>query len=271
MPTRPWWPHASCCATRPTRTFAPAAGCGARHPVGHGPDARLHRGRDGLSGKAPGAVQGRMTMRTHYTFRHTPARRSPRPGPQSGRTMFAAIPPRKETMGMELVSCEPGRAVLRMTVRERHLNGHKICHGGFIFTLADSTFAFACNSHNKNARWRPAAASNFSSPASWATCSPARAWSRRSVWSPWHLRHESHQPARRGRGPVPWQERGSIQGNVIPRRPHETVSPGADREGQHRRVARLQLKRLKATLRHAYANSPVYRAKFDAAGVHPDD
>ena len=33
----------------------------------------------------------------------------------------------------------------------------------------------------------------------------------------------------------------------------------------------LQLKRLKATLRHAYDNSPVYRAKFDAAGVHPDD
>ena len=33
----------------------------------------------------------------------------------------------------------------------------------------------------------------------------------------------------------------------------------------------LQLQRLKATLHHAYANSPVYRAKFDAAGVHPDD
>ena len=33
----------------------------------------------------------------------------------------------------------------------------------------------------------------------------------------------------------------------------------------------LQLKRLRATLQHAYANSPVYRAKFDAAGVHPDD
>ena len=55
----------------------------------------------------------------------------------------------KDTMGMELVSCEPGRAVLRMPVRELHLNGHRICHGGFIFTLADSTFAFACNSHNK--------------------------------------------------------------------------------------------------------------------------
>jgi len=66
-----------------------------------------------------------------------------------GRAMFAADVASRETMGMELVSCEPGRAVLRMEVRERHLNGHRICHGGFIFTLADSTFAFACNSHNK--------------------------------------------------------------------------------------------------------------------------
>lgn len=66
-----------------------------------------------------------------------------------GQTMFEADRASRETMGMELVSCEPGRAVLRMTVGEQHLNGHRICHGGFIFTLADSTFAFACNSHNK--------------------------------------------------------------------------------------------------------------------------
>jgi acyl-CoA thioesterase len=38
---------------------------------------------------------------------------------------------------------------MSMQVAGLHLNGHKICHGGFIFTLADSTFAFACNSHNK--------------------------------------------------------------------------------------------------------------------------
>lgn len=70
---------------------------------------------------------------------------------QVGQAMFAADTASKTTMGMELVSCEPGRAVMRMTVDQRHLNGHQICHGGFIFTLADSTFAFACNSHNKNA------------------------------------------------------------------------------------------------------------------------
>ena len=62
--------------------------------------------------------------------------------------MFAADAASRETMGMTLVSCSPGHAVLRMTVQARHLNGHLICHGGFIFTLADSTFAFACNSHN---------------------------------------------------------------------------------------------------------------------------
>ncbi len=66
-----------------------------------------------------------------------------------GQSMFAADRASRETMGMELLSCEPGRAVMRMTVRELHLNGHHICHGGFIFTLADSTFAFACNSRNQ--------------------------------------------------------------------------------------------------------------------------
>ena len=54
-------------------------------------------------------------------------------------------------MQLELIDCTPGRASMRMTVRAEQLNGHQICHGGFIFTLADSTFAFACNSHNKNA------------------------------------------------------------------------------------------------------------------------
>jgi acyl-CoA thioesterase len=64
-------------------------------------------------------------------------------------SMFAVDIATKDTMGMTILTCEPGRAVLRMTVRELHLNGHQICHGGFIFTLADSTFAFACNSYNK--------------------------------------------------------------------------------------------------------------------------
>lgn len=68
---------------------------------------------------------------------------------QVGAAMFASDRASRDTLGMTLVECTPGRAVMSMTVRELHLNGHQICHGGFIFTLADSTFAFACNSHNK--------------------------------------------------------------------------------------------------------------------------
>ena len=63
-------------------------------------------------------------------------------------SMFAVDTATKDTMQMEILVAEPGRAVLRMEVRPMHLNGHQICHGGFIFTLADSTFAFACNSYN---------------------------------------------------------------------------------------------------------------------------
>ncbi len=65
-----------------------------------------------------------------------------------GQAMFTADRASRETMGMELLECRPGGATMRMLVRGQHLNGHLICHGGFIFTLADSTFAFACNSHN---------------------------------------------------------------------------------------------------------------------------
>ena len=51
-------------------------------------------------------------------------------------------------LGMEIVEIGPGFATLAMTVRPDMVNGQRIAHGGFIFTLADSAFAFACNSHN---------------------------------------------------------------------------------------------------------------------------
>jgi acyl-CoA thioesterase len=54
-------------------------------------------------------------------------------------------------LGMEILSVGPGRATLAMTVREGMTNGQGICHGGFIFALADSAFAFACNSHDRRA------------------------------------------------------------------------------------------------------------------------
>jgi acyl-CoA thioesterase len=54
-------------------------------------------------------------------------------------------------LGMEIVEIKPGQAVMAMTVQPHMVNGQRICHGGFIFTLADSAFAFACNSRNERA------------------------------------------------------------------------------------------------------------------------
>lgn len=52
-------------------------------------------------------------------------------------------------LGMAIARIGIGEAVLTMTVRPDMTNGHDICHGGFIFALADSAFAFACNSYNQ--------------------------------------------------------------------------------------------------------------------------
>ena len=53
-------------------------------------------------------------------------------------------------LGMEILESKPGGARLSMTVRQDMTNGHDICHGGLIFTLADSAFAHACNNANKS-------------------------------------------------------------------------------------------------------------------------
>ena len=52
-------------------------------------------------------------------------------------------------LGMKIVDVGPGRATLSMTVQPHMVNGQRVAHGGFIFTLADSAFAFACNTHNE--------------------------------------------------------------------------------------------------------------------------
>ena len=52
-------------------------------------------------------------------------------------------------LGMQVTAIGPGRATLTMPVRADMLNGHATCHGGFITTLADSAFAFACNAGNE--------------------------------------------------------------------------------------------------------------------------
>src|SRR4051812_29008646 len=62
--------------------------------------------------------------------------------------MYAADTASQE-LGIEVTDVGPGRAVTTMTVRDDMVNGHGICHGGFVFTLADTAFAFACNTYDE--------------------------------------------------------------------------------------------------------------------------
>jgi acyl-CoA thioesterase len=67
----------------------------------------------------------------------------------AGKTMYERDPASR-ALGMKLDAIRPGYAQMSMRVRADMLNGHATCHGGYIFMLADSAFAFACNSHNFN-------------------------------------------------------------------------------------------------------------------------
>jgi acyl-CoA thioesterase len=67
----------------------------------------------------------------------------------AGKTMYDRDPA-SQALGMVLAEIRPGYARMTMPVRRDMLNGHQTCHGGYIFMLADSAFAFACNSHNQN-------------------------------------------------------------------------------------------------------------------------
>jgi len=67
-------------------------------------------------------------------------------------------------LGMQLVAVKPGYARLSMRVRSDMVNGHRLCHGGLIFTLADSAFAVSCNSHN-DSTVAAAASIDFLAPA----------------------------------------------------------------------------------------------------------
>jgi acyl-CoA thioesterase len=64
-----------------------------------------------------------------------------------GKAMYAADAASR-ALGIRLLAIAPGFARMEMSIRSDMLNGHKICHGGLLFSLADSAFAFACNTSN---------------------------------------------------------------------------------------------------------------------------
>ncbi len=67
-------------------------------------------------------------------------------------------------LGMAITEIAPGFATLTMTVTDKMVNGHGLCHGGYIFTLADSAFAFACNTTTGSAPSRRTAAITYVAP-----------------------------------------------------------------------------------------------------------
>ena len=75
--------------------------------------------------------------------------RTPQQTAEHVRTGMLANDRATKMLGMTIVEVAPGRATLTMPVRDDMLNGHDICHGGLIATLADSAFAFACNSYDE--------------------------------------------------------------------------------------------------------------------------
>ena len=68
---------------------------------------------------------------------------------EASRDAMGANDRASRALGIEVLAIGPGSATLRMVVRDDMLNGHDICHGGLITTLADSAFAFACNAYNE--------------------------------------------------------------------------------------------------------------------------
>lgn len=76
---------------------------------------------------------------------------SDRAGPELAKKVADALYERDTAarhLGITIEAVGPGTAVLRMTVTGTMLNGHATCHGGFLFALADTAFAYACNSRN---------------------------------------------------------------------------------------------------------------------------
>ena len=67
---------------------------------------------------------------------------------QSARAMYATDAAVRE-LGIDVEVTGPGRAEAHLDIRAEMINGHDVCHGGYLFTLADTAFAYACNSYNR--------------------------------------------------------------------------------------------------------------------------
>jgi acyl-CoA thioesterase len=124
---------------------APAGGSAAREP--DGPSRGRTPERGARSSSNPPQAWGDHTSTPIPASTHEPDAQAL--AERVGAAMYASDQASR-ALGMHIEHIGPGHAAMTMTVRDDMLNGHAICHGGYIFLLADSTFAFACNSYNRN-------------------------------------------------------------------------------------------------------------------------
>ena len=185
-----------------------------------------------------------------------------------------------------------------MIVREDMLNSHRTCHGGMIFALADTTFAYACNTHNR---------ANVAMSCSISYLKPGREGERLSAvavervrdgrngvydvtitgdddrviaifqgnsrGNTWRIRPRFDQAHCRGER-LRISSFGSTEysgGKIMITTQSPQQSTDRIETASRDEIADLQLKRLRWSLGHAYQNVPHYRRSFDAAGAHPDD
>src|SRR5205814_10436132 len=119
------------------RQFARCAARSRARPAARGgTDRRLPRGRERIQGKARAALQRQMSKRA---LAAEILRR------------FAPLDHASRLLGMHLLEGRAGHVRMSMRVTEAMLNAQQICHGGLIFTLADTSFGYASNSHNQRA------------------------------------------------------------------------------------------------------------------------
>ena len=134
-------------------------------------------------------------------------------------------------LGMELVDVGPGTATLQLKLTDEMVNGHDIGHGGITFTLADSAFAFACNSHN---RITVAASAEIRvPPAHEARGSPRRQGGRaRPRRAGRTVRRDGHR-RRRHRGRVRRTQPRDRRRTLLAAAPHPPGDHGDDDDGDH--------------------------------------
>ena len=172
-------------------------------------------------------------------------------------------------LGIEVRDVGVGAATATMTIRADMVNGHGITHGAFVFAVADTAFACACNSHGPMTV-AAAAVITFVAPSRAGDVLEARAVERSPFRALGNLRRHRAPRRRRHRG-IPWYQPhdrdGSRVSSLGTAPPPELLDPGE-------RLSRdalldLQLQRLRWSLHHAYANVPHYRRAFESAGVTP--